>query len=410
MLGRAWARAERALNQTLKSEAGPPFCCVFSTQSQFLTIPAAFEKSTYPGLLFLHFARDPRADSYPMLVSYWASEASFAAARARLTKELSLGALTSSGLVSDLRTGKRTLYQSLRRLSLREVLIGVSAIVSALVLLINFAGDAFSYLFAAPRIDVVQPHKDIDVVEEAQLLLPLKVRSRLASRNIELETDASDPLRLEAADPPESPQVPRARRPPLRLAVEGGRPPLLPAGQTVELNLRLALGELPVPQPIVLPNVDVADPRPAQLQLKGRLLATRDGWIWRPLQYEMPSIRVRLWSKIRCTRTVELASQLGSGAASKVAFTGRLYAGEPRDTARVYVEGIGIRSADMSAMDGDRLISQEQSFDGSVKVLEWTRSVRAFTVNTFAVILESKEPYPATHWQKLREGITIDCR
>src|SRR5437016_5862505 len=102
MFRHAWTRAERALSQALKSETGPPYASVFSTNSQTAIVPADFETSRYPGLVFVHFTRDPRAPGSPVVVAYWTSEASFTAAQVGFTRELSLGPLMGRGLVSDL--------------------------------------------------------------------------------------------------------------------------------------------------------------------------------------------------------------------------------------------------------------------------------------------------------------------
>lgn len=410
MFRHVWTRAERALSQALKSESGPPYSSVFSTTSQTAIIPADFEASKYPGLLFLHFTRDPRSAGSPTVVAYWTSEASFTAVQARLTRELCLGPLLSSGLISDVRFGKRTFAQNLLRLSLREALIAVSAIVSALVLVLIFSGDAFSYLFAAPRIDVVTPRQPLDFLEGTQSVLPLKIRSRLVSRNVELELDGSDPLRLESAGPSTSSRPGRVSgRSQLPLTVEGGRPPLVPAGQTIDLNLRLGSEESSVRRSDTLLQVDAADPRPNLLHLKGRLLATRDGWLWPRLQYDMPDVQVRIWGRVRCTQRVELRLPRDNRAAAKVEFTGRVYAGEARDAVRIYVEALNLTDVNMSATDEGRLITQEQSPDGSVKVLDWTRSLRGFTINTFAVILESTQNRSVDDWQRIGSGITTTC-
>jgi len=293
---------------------------------------------------------------------------------------------------------------------LREALIAVSAVVGALVLLLNFAGDASSYLFAAPRIDVVPPGKPVDVVEGASLLLPVKIRSRLASRNIELKIDDSDPLRLEPVKPSDPSASSKVHGPtPVRLTVEGGQPPLVPAGQTIDLNLRLAPGELPNPRSVPLPKANASDPRPDHFQLKGRLLASRDGWIWGPRPYSMPLVGVRIWSKIQCTQGIELNTQLDKGAAAKVAFTGRIYAGEAREAVKLYVEARGAKDLSVSGADGDRPISQDQSWDGSTKFLDWTRSVRSFEVSTFWVVLESKEARTAEDWRTIGSRISIVC-
>jgi len=403
MLTRAWIKAERMFHKARKSDTGPPYCAVFSTACPLATIPADFDGGKYPGLLFLHFSR---SEGSSPVVAYWTSEASFRASHASLARELSLR-LHNGGLVSDLQHGQRSLYQRFRRLSLREVVVGASTIVGALLLIINFAGDTFSYLFAAPRIDVLGPDRALDVLEDTPLSISVKLRSRLASRNIEVEADPANPLRLEAASLG-SQQLPPTHQ--MRLEIEGGRPPLLAAGQTTELNLRFAASSSSNAQSSTLPKADTSDPRPDQLRLSGGLLANRDGWLWPRLRYEVPHVVVRLWSKLQCAHGLTLSSQLHGRAAAKVAFLGRIYAGEQRDAVGVYVEALNTKDLEMSATDGDRLISQQQSFDGSVKVLEWTRGVRAFSESTFVVVLETREAHAEDDWQKIGNDIKIACR
>ncbi len=376
--------AERAIRRAIESETGPLYVSMFSTRRYNATTPAGFKESSYPGLIFLHFARTPPPEA-PKVIAYWKNEASFTAACAALSTDLSLEGPAVAGVVSEMRLGHKTLLQRFPSF-LWKGLVAAAALIGPVVVMRDFVVATYSSLWAAPVVEVYEVYRTLDVVDGAQLSIPLKIRSDVDSRDVVSTTDS---LRLEIK-PGQS----------IPLGVEGERPPRVPPSQTVEFTLR-SKG--------VVAKANASDPQPDSFQLKGDLLARAGQWR-APLRRAMPQVEVRVWSRLSCALLAQRSDQDDKNAAFRT-FTGTIYPGKKHERATVFVLLKGAKNLVLSAREGNRGFEQEPSSDDSVKVVEWdTGQLEAFQSRDFTLSVRSRGSLSAEVWQKIRANTTITCQ